>query len=313
MNDIEITRSLALDATQSVALDTHSCLNILNMLNLELSDLAQEYDLHLHSQCDQIFAIAQDLSCPPLAYERIARLNDDITAIRQHLEEQLAAQPGRFEHPKVRAAVDDFDAILAVLRSRIIDLQARSQRLIWRDLDIATVLADMNTVLRAIEKASKGRFRIFDNLALQGEHDYYIDFKIHSPIDPILRIPPVFIDVIRDLLANARKYTPPGGRISAGIANDGAWLHLCVEDSGCGIPAGEIDSVIDFGQRATNVRTRRTMGNGLGLTKAYVICKQFGGRFWIRSELERGTRVRLLIPVPVTATHATSAHNGDPG
>lgn len=40
------------------------------------------------------------------------------------------------------------------------------------------------------------------------------------------------------------------------------------------------------------------MGGGFGLTKAFLVTKQFGGRFWIRSEIGAGTRIRIEIPRP---------------
>jgi signal transduction histidine kinase len=43
------------------------------------------------------------------------------------------------------------------------------------------------------------------------------------------------------------------------------------------------------------------MGGGFGLTKAFMVTKRFGGRFWIASELGRGTRIRIVIPLPATA------------
>ena len=56
--------------------------------------------------------------------------------------------------------------------------------------------------------------------------------------------------------------------------------------------------MVQFGQRASNVGEVRTMGGGFGLTKAFLVTKQFGGRFWLASQLEVGTRVRIQIPRP---------------
>lgn len=109
-------------------------------------------------------------------------------------------------------------------------------------------------------------------------------------------MPPVLCDVMRDLLANARKYTPPGGTIIAAMYQEPKWLHLAVADTGRGIPPDEIAAVAQFGKRASNVEDVRTFGGGFGLTKAFLVTKQFGGRFWIQSELGVGTRIRLQIP-----------------
>jgi signal transduction histidine kinase len=298
MKELEITRSLHLNSSQLVALDTHSFLNILNVLNLELSDLAEHCDLEqeLQGSIEHLFKLAHDLSNPEAAYARIAGLTQDMAAIHWHLEEQLATRT-ECQDSRVRETLENLESIFSVLDQRIADLQARMDNLMgWRELDIDQIIEDFQNVFGAIEKNSKGRFRIIDNIAAQESQDYYVDFKVHSNEEPRIKIPLVLIDVIRDLLANARKYTPPGGRINAGVWSDDTKLCICVEDSGCGIPEDEIDSVIDYGQRASNVQERRTMGGGLGLTKAYLICKQFGGRFWIRSELNRGTRIQMEIP-----------------
>jgi signal transduction histidine kinase len=73
-------------------------------------------------------------------------------------------------------------------------------------------------------------------------------------------------------------------------------LRFMVEDTGRGIPPDEITNVVQFGQRASNVGDVRTMGGGFGLTKAVFVTKQFGGRFWISSEVGAGTRIRIVLP-----------------
>ena len=104
--------------------------------------------------------------------------------------------------------------------------------------------------------------------------------------------------MFRDLIANARKYTPPGGIINAGLRDDGKQITLVVEDNGMGIPTDEIEKVVDFGYRATNARDRRTCGDGFGMTKAYATVRRFNGRFWIKSSVGAGTKITIRIPRP---------------
>jgi signal transduction histidine kinase len=111
-----------------------------------------------------------------------------------------------------------------------------------------------------------------------------------------IRMPAVFQDVMRDLIANARKYTDPGGRILAGVYEDETELRFAVADTGRGIPEDEIPKLVQFGTRGSNVGDRPTRGGGFGLTKAYYITKKLGGRMWIESELHSGTEMRLAIP-----------------
>jgi len=101
---------------------------------------------------------------------------------------------------------------------------------------------------------------------------------------------------MRDLIANARKYTPPGGEITAALYQDAHGTKFLVKDTGRGIPPAEIEQVVHFGKRASNVSTVRTLGGGFGLTKAFLVTKQFGGRFWIGSELGKGTNISIWLP-----------------
>jgi len=56
--------------------------------------------------------------------------------------------------------------------------------------------------------------------------------------------------------------------------------------------------VVAFGKRASNVDDQATMGGGFGLTKAYLVSRQFGGRMWIDSRPGAGTRITISIPRP---------------
>lgn len=164
------------------------------------------------------------------------------------------------------------------------------------EMPIEELRADFREVFTAIEKNSHGRYRIIYNLALQQPTDYYIDFVVECASGHSIALPILFKDVIRDLIANARKYTRPGGTINVGLYETGTELRFVVQDTGMGIPPDEISQVVRYGQRGSNAAHIRTMGGGFGLTKAVIVTKQLGGRFWIRSELNVGTRITIVIP-----------------
>jgi signal transduction histidine kinase len=112
-------------------------------------------------------------------------------------------------------------------------------------------------------------------------------------------------DVIRDLIANARKYTQAGGRINIGISQKEDAFKFVVEDNGYGIPSNELQSIVEFGYRGSNVESSiRTMGGGFGLTKALYVTQKYLGKFWIDSELDKGTKITLEIPVRKVAKSA---------
>jgi signal transduction histidine kinase len=168
----------------------------------------------------------------------------------------------------------------------------------WESFSITGLRQNFQNVFSAIEKNSHGRYRIIYNAAVQAAHDYYVDFKLESSSGDRLIMPAVFQDVMRDLIANARKYTAPGGHITAALFEDAEAIRFLVQDTGRGIPEAELETVVHFGQRASNVSEVRTLGGGFGLTKAFLATKQFGGRFWLASKLGVGTRVRIHIPRP---------------
>ena len=100
------------------------------------------------------------------------------------------------------------------------------------------------------------------------------------------------------LVDNAIKYTPAGGRITLGLAPDGAALVLTVADTGVGIPAADLPRVFDRFYRADPARSRDPGGTGLGLAIARWIAREHGGDISICSAPEHGTTVTVRLPRP---------------
>jgi signal transduction histidine kinase len=186
-----------------------------------------------------------------------------------------------------------------ILRVRSRELLARAAAPVgWAMFTVSQLESDFDEWLRSLEENSRGAYRLVCNLALQEPDDYYIDLKFAGARGSTLLMPPIFKDVIRDLIANARKYTRPGGQILAALHSGPDGLRLVVQDNGRGIPADELPAVVEGGRRGSNVADVRTMGGGFGLTKAVLVTRQFRGRLWIKSEEGRGTRVRIWLPPP---------------
>lgn len=170
----------------------------------------------------------------------------------------------------------------------------------WESFNSKSFIGDFKKFFYAMEKNSKGRYKIIYNIAEQEEKDYLVHFAINSDAkDNRIYLPLILKDVIRDLIANARKYTPPGGEINIGISQKNQVFKFVVEDNGYGIPKDEISNVVEFGVRGSNVKDKvRTMGGGFGLTKAYYVVTELNGKMWIESELNRGTKIIIEIPIP---------------
>ena len=211
----------------------------------------------------------------------------------------LETHPDTADDADAKDSVGNLQSVFAILDTRIRELLERVHSPgKWADHDIEQLTANFTNVLAAIEKNAKGRYRIVRNIAEQEQRDYMVNFVIESVDGNSIHMPSVLQDVMRDLIANARKYTEPGGEITAGLVDNGKELRFVVEDSGRGIPADEIQQVVEFGRRGSNVADKATMGGGFGLTKAYLMTRRFGGRMWIDSDPGAGTRITIGIPRP---------------
>lgn len=108
--------------------------------------------------------------------------------------------------------------------------------------------------------------------------------------------------VLVNLLDNAIKYTPAGGRIRlASSLSDAGSAVIEIQDTGIGIPADALPHVFERFFRADKARTRVSGGTGLGLSIVKAICEAHGGTIEIWSVEGQGTRVRLELPAVVPA------------
>lgn len=119
------------------------------------------------------------------------------------------------------------------------------------------------------------------------------------------RLPPVAGDALRlsqvlfNLLSNAVRHTPPGGQIVVAAHQvDGRQVRISVQDTGEGIPAGDLPHVFERFYRADSARSRDTGGgSGLGLAIARSLVEAHGGRIWAESVEGAGSTFALVLPV----------------
>ncbi|MBI3964604.1 MAG: HAMP domain-containing protein [Chloroflexi bacterium] len=119
--------------------------------------------------------------------------------------------------------------------------------------------------------------------------------------------------VLRNLVGNAMKYTPPEGTIRLVSRVSGDAVELVVNDNGAGISAEDLPHVFDRFYRADPSRTRKTGGSGLGLAIVRAIVEWHGGDISIASELGAGTSVTVRLPRAATPLDAASAHRSGSG
>jgi signal transduction histidine kinase len=103
--------------------------------------------------------------------------------------------------------------------------------------------------------------------------------------------------LILNLVDNAIKYTPPGGKVMMSLSKEDGRSELVVKDTGIGIPAEDLPHIFDRFYRVDKARTRVQGGSGLGLSIAKWIVEAHNGRIEVESEVGKGTTFRVYLPV----------------
>ena len=139
----------------------------------------------------------------------------------------------------------------------------------------------------------------FDKIKSQSQEDTKKYELIREyPITPIW----VEIDtdkmtqVIDNILNNAIKYSPDGGKIKVGMKTTDAQLIISISDEGLGIPKKDLPRIFDRFYRVDKARSRAQGGTGLGLAIAKEIVKQHKGFIWAKSEYGKGSTFTIVLP-----------------
>lgn len=103
--------------------------------------------------------------------------------------------------------------------------------------------------------------------------------------------------IFLNLIGNAIKYTPPGGRVNVSLeqADDEVVVTVC--DTGIGIPEVDLPHLFEEFYRASNVKRSGITGTGLGLTIVKDLVERYKGRISVRSKLGEGTTFTVVLPL----------------
>jgi signal transduction histidine kinase len=300
---MEINHRISFNPAERSLLNMHSVLNVLNVVQYDLLRLSDylENPSETEKICNALFLAGEDLNNPEKAYHRLDTINEfcDRTLA---ICEKVLKEKGKLKEPYGAEILMNLTSFFNILKVRAEEIKDRkSMPTAWSKHDIEGLKNNFKNLFQAIEENSHGSYNIVYNLAEHFEKEYLISLEMTSANNKDLFMPPVFQDVLRDLLTNARKYSAPGGSIIARLHQDKDEMRLVVEDSGLGIPADEISKVVEFGYRASNSKSPSTRGGGFGLSKAYYLTKIFGGKMFIDSPVpgrNNGTKISISLPLP---------------
>ena len=204
-------------------------------------------------------------------------LRTPLTAIRGHVE---ALREGLVEDPETRTASLNVIAAEA----------GRLERLVGDVLDLAkldmhrfTVLREEVDMARLLERAHAVFAEEAKRRGIDYEQDVEAEPVIVSDGDRVLQI-------ITNLLANAFRWTPDGGRVDISLRSENGRIHVAVEDTGPGIGPEEQERIF------RPFWTHDGKGTGLGLAIAKELALALGGRIELDSQVGRGSRFELVLP-----------------
>lgn len=104
------------------------------------------------------------------------------------------------------------------------------------------------------------------------------------------------LQVLRNLLANAVKFTPHGGAVSVTAQHASDGIQVAVKDSGMGIPVENLQSIFEKFNQGNQLNSQARHGTGLGLAIAKSIISSHGGSVWAESQLGQGSTFTFVLP-----------------
>jgi signal transduction histidine kinase len=204
-------------------------------------------------------------------------LRTPLTAIRGHVD---ALREGIAADPTVRAASLDM----------IASETTRLERLVGDVLDLAKLEAHRFTLLS--EEVDMGRlceqaYAAFGEEARRRGIDYEKRFT-ESPT--IVTDGDRVLQIISNLLSNAFRWTPDGGKVELELAASNGRVSVAVDDNGPGVPPDERDRIF------RPFWSRDDSGTGLGLAIAHELAAALGGSIELETEAGKGSRFELVLP-----------------
>jgi signal transduction histidine kinase len=139
------------------------------------------------------------------------------------------------------------------------------------------------------------------------EHPCEVIFRTDPGLPTVLGDRLRLEQVLRNLVGNAIKYSPRGGRIEARAEPAGEVVRFSVRDAGIGMTAQEVGQLFNKFYRAGNVLTRKTQGTGLGLYICKSIVEAHGGTIWVESQPGAGSVFYFTAPLAPAAELRSTA------
>ncbi len=251
-------------------------------------------DVRMAERLATVVALAMDNARLYQHLARAVRARDEVLGIVAHdlknpLNTILAAARIVEEGISEEGAKSYQTSVAIILRS-----VSRATRLINDLLDVTSIDAGQLSVVREHCSAEQ-----LINSAVEAQRLLASSASLELRLDAKGRLPELWADrdrclqVFENLIGNAIKFTPRGGRITVGAIPGEGEVHFSVADTGPGIAPENLPRVFDRFWQAKNAKLE---GTGLGLPICKGIVEANGGRIWVESSQGHGTTFHFTVP-----------------
>ncbi|MGH3103444.1 MAG: sensor histidine kinase [Gaiellaceae bacterium] len=233
-------------------------------------DLTEERRLE-ENRADFVSTISHELRTPLASIHGAAvTLGRDDPELEPATQEQLLA------------VISQESTRLALLVEQIL----LASQLSSGHLTVETDSFDADSLARGVVESAQAR-----------SPEHAIDLHVRPPLGPVAGSEDRARQVLTNLVENAVKYSPGGGRVEVGLQVTGGHLRFSVRDHGLGIPATEHDRIFEKFYRLDPQLTRGVGGSGLGLYISRELLRQMSGRIWVSSKPGQGSTFTFELPL----------------
>ena len=213
-------------------------------------------------------------------------LRTPLTSVKSYLE---ALDEGALSEPVapdfIKVSLDETNRMMRMV-SDLLSLSRIDNATSHLDIELTNFTAFITFILNRFDKIRSQN----DDKKYEIIRDYPINsIRVEIDTDKMTQ-------VIDNIINNAIKYSPDGGKITVSMKTTETQMILSISDEGLGIPKKDLPKIFDRFYRVDKARSRAQGGSGLGLAIAKEIIKQHHGFIWAKSEYGKGSTFTIVLP-----------------
>jgi len=281
---------------------------------------------------EEAFVYIQDITELKNLAQEMARKNQELTEIKEELEFQTRRALDANRHKseflanmshELRTPLNAVIGFSEVLLDELFGpLNAKQREYVDDILDSGKHLLSLINDILDLSKIEAGKMELdlseFSamDLALHSmnlmkekaaKHNISMSLEVDDNLPTLIADQRKVKQVVFNLISNALKFTPDKGEVGVRVNKDGEFAKFCVWDSGIGISIKDQQRIFSEFEQADGSLTKKYEGAGLGLAIVKKFVELHGGKVWVESKLNMGSRFFFTIPITSPGWNAKNA------